>query len=78
MLWFCVDTHHGQRYFFICGCKLVVKKHRRISSNSRVQVLLPASRGWALLRHGAASGYGDEEKAGSDGKPQMAEKQAEF
>jgi hypothetical protein len=26
MLWFLVDMHHGQRYFFICGCKRTVKK----------------------------------------------------
>jgi hypothetical protein len=26
ILWFCVDTHHRQRYFFICGCKQTVKK----------------------------------------------------
>jgi hypothetical protein len=27
MLWFLVDKHHGQRYFFICGCKRTVKKN---------------------------------------------------
>ena len=21
ILWFVVDLYHGQRYFFICGCK---------------------------------------------------------
>jgi len=29
MLWFVVDTHHGQRYFFICGCNRTVTKHPR-------------------------------------------------
>jgi hypothetical protein len=29
MLWFVVDTYHGQRYFFICGCKLTVTKTPR-------------------------------------------------
>ena len=29
ILWFCVDTHHRQRYFFICGCKQTVTKPRR-------------------------------------------------
>lgn len=24
MLWFSVDTHHRQRYFFNCGCKQIV------------------------------------------------------
>jgi len=24
ILWFCVDTHHRQRYFFNCGCKQTV------------------------------------------------------
>jgi hypothetical protein len=27
MLWFPIDTHHGQRYFFICGCKRTVKRN---------------------------------------------------
>jgi hypothetical protein len=26
ILWFVVDMHHRQRYFFICGCKRTVKK----------------------------------------------------
>jgi hypothetical protein len=26
MLWFVVDTYHGQRYFFICGCNRIVMK----------------------------------------------------
>jgi hypothetical protein len=26
ILWFCVDTHHRERYFFICGCKQTVNK----------------------------------------------------
>jgi hypothetical protein len=24
ILWFVVDMHHRQRYFFICGCKRIV------------------------------------------------------
>jgi hypothetical protein len=24
ILWFVVDMHHRQRYFFICGCKQIV------------------------------------------------------
>jgi len=24
ILWFAVDMHHRQRYFFICGCKRIV------------------------------------------------------
>ena len=43
MLWFFVDTHHGQRYFFICGCKRTVTKKRRQSSDFRIQELFPAS-----------------------------------
>ena len=31
MLWFSVDTHHGQRYFFICGCKRTVKRNGAIA-----------------------------------------------
>jgi hypothetical protein len=27
MLWFVVDTYHGQRYFFICGSKQTVMKN---------------------------------------------------
>jgi hypothetical protein len=26
MLWFVVDTYHGQRYFFICGCNRTVMR----------------------------------------------------
>jgi hypothetical protein len=26
MLWFVLDTYHGQRYFFICGCNRIVMK----------------------------------------------------
>jgi hypothetical protein len=26
MLWFVVDTYHGQRYFFICGFKRIVMR----------------------------------------------------
>jgi hypothetical protein len=26
MLWFVVDTYHGQRYFFICGLKRIVTR----------------------------------------------------
>jgi len=26
ILWFVVDMHHRERYFFICGCKLIVTK----------------------------------------------------
>jgi hypothetical protein len=25
ILWFAVDLHHRERYFFICGYKLIVK-----------------------------------------------------
>ena len=26
ILWFVVDTHHRERYFFICGCNRTVTK----------------------------------------------------
>jgi len=26
ILWFLVDMHHRERYFFICGCKRIVTK----------------------------------------------------
>jgi hypothetical protein len=28
ILWFVVDLYHGQRYFFICGCKETVTNRR--------------------------------------------------
>jgi hypothetical protein len=28
ILWFVLDIHHGQRYFFICGCHWTVTKYR--------------------------------------------------
>jgi hypothetical protein len=28
-VWFVVDMHHGQRYFFICGCKGTLTKLQR-------------------------------------------------
>jgi hypothetical protein len=51
MLWFVVDTHHGQRYFFICGCKRTVTKDRRESSDSRI---------WGLCKAGRAGIRGSE------------------
>ena len=26
ILWFLVDTHHRERYFFICGCNQIVTR----------------------------------------------------
>jgi hypothetical protein len=34
MLWFAVDLHHRQRYFFIYGCERTVKKTQRKGSQS--------------------------------------------
>ncbi len=34
MLWFAVDLHHRQRYFFIYGCERTVKKTQRRGSQS--------------------------------------------
>jgi hypothetical protein len=51
ILWFVVDMHHRQRYFFICGCKRIVtlaglKDRRRPLKEIRFsrQLHIPATR----------------------------------
>jgi hypothetical protein len=45
MLWFRVDTHQRQRYFFICGSKNVIKrmpeKSRKIRSSGQFPARFP-------------------------------------
>jgi len=37
ILWFLVDTYHRERYFFICGCKQIVKNSGRKTRREAAQ-----------------------------------------
>jgi hypothetical protein len=44
LLWFVVDMHHRQRYFFICDCKQTVtkpgvKSSREVAEKKKVAVI---------------------------------------
>jgi hypothetical protein len=40
MLWFVLDTYHGQRYFFICGCNRTVMKSWRFWDAGEAAMIL--------------------------------------
>jgi hypothetical protein len=44
ILWFVVDMHHRQRYFFICGCNRTVTKKRPRGAQKRAATS-PKTRG---------------------------------
>jgi hypothetical protein len=48
ILWFFVDRHHRERYFFICGCKQIVTKpgakSRREVAERRELAVIPNPR----------------------------------
>jgi hypothetical protein len=81
MLWFLVDIPHGQRYFFICGCKQTVKKKGAIRAIPEFRCSferLAGTRGFEMQPGGRHKGKGDEEDAGSAGSRSIALRNAAF